>query len=254
MITIPRGININHDPNVDFEPGFYATQELHFLANHLNMPAIAAFHEFDPEGEHKHVNRAAVEPVLSLMWELEELRKHREVPWAGYGAIREAIERYLLWQERCQEIRRRSTRPDSRTITNASMWGWDDMGHAHKYAIDADSGEMTRTEILDSGERRPFKVKLTGTPEAALTASLNEIMPWVSGKKVDVKNDRLIRGSKDKKHGYFECSVCGKREEFLLASRQAESGARARMGRHYKTAKSEPTRHRLLYTKAFRGS
>lgn len=243
---IPRNINIDVDPNEEFEPGMFSTAELHFLLEHLRDPPIAAWHEFDPDKTHKGVQAARLKPFHERLYELEELRRHRELPWAGFDAINESIERFLQWQDRSAEIARRSRG----VFKHPSMFFWDDTGKAHKYATDADSGEMVRTEILNDGTRRSFKVHLTMKPEDVLQASAADLMPWVKSKKDEIKLDALETNTTGRL-GYIRCPICQHTEEFPTASKMAHTQARGRMARHLKRAKEQVNRHRLLYTKAF---
>lgn len=242
-----RNINLDVDPSVTFEPGMFSIPELHFLADHVKDASIVAFHDFDPEGDHKGVMRTRVEPMLDIFQQLEQLRQARSIPWAGFDAIQDAIVRFLDWHARSLEIARRSRQ----TIRNPSMFTWDDTGYPHKYAIDADSGEMVRTEIADDGSRKPFAVRLQLSEADVLHASLKDVLPWVTGKRGEIVADKLTVDTSGK-IGFIECSVCKHREEFAKTSAQQKSAARARMSQHLKRAKVETNRHRLLYTKSFR--
>lgn len=247
---IARNINVDVDPNAEFEPGMFSIPELRFMLDHLNEPPIVAFEDFDPDDKKNlGVMQARVEPFLERMHELDTVRAHKGIEWAGYEAIADAIERFLLWHARTQEIARRSRG----VFVNPSQWEWDDTGRAHKYAINADSGEMVRTEIADDGSRRSFKVRLILSPEDVLASSVTDLMPWVTKAKRTLANnpDKMIETAKGKT-GHFECSVCGHREEFRPASRMERTQALGRMAKHLKQAKSEIDRHRLLYTKAFK--
>ena len=184
-------------------------------------------------------------PAITTFYTLAELHQHRNVPWAGYEAIEDSIIRYLAWQDRSHEIERRGG-PGL-----PSQYVWDDTGHAYRYAIGADSGEMVRTEILDSGDRRPFGVKLTLTAADALKADLSDVAPWIAAGQSAVKADKLewkVIGQS----GNVICPVCGKTESYHAEDRNQQSAARSRMARHLKTAKQEVNRHRILYTKEFK--
>lgn len=240
---IPLNINLDVDPNVDFEPGMFSIPELHFALEHLREPPVASFSDFSVD-TYPGVQRARLEPVLEKIHEFETVRQHRGVEWIGFDAIQDSIERFLQWHDRSEEIRRRSRG----TIVNPSQFHWDDTGARYKYAIGADSAEMVRHEILDSGERKPFKVRMTLKPEDALAASVTDLMPWVMSKKGLLVKD-AIEIQTAKRTGTMRCSVCGHSEEFQSASQQAKAGARGRMVRHLKAAKEEMNRHRILLMK-----
>lgn len=244
--TFARNINLDVDPNEAFEPGMFSIPELNFLSDNMGQPPIAAFHDFDPEGKHKGVMRPRAETMLAILYELEELRKHKGVSWAGFEAIQDSIQRFLAWFYRCQEIRRRGG------PANPSMYFWDDTGMHHKYAIGADSGEMVRTEILDDGTRQPFRVKLQLKAEDAMRESLADIAPWMAPKGSVLKSDKLIHKHVGKQSAVIECPICGFAQNYQSASANSKTGAMARMAKHLKTATEEVNRHRLLYTKEFR--
>lgn len=240
-----NNINLSCDPDT-FEPGMFSTPELHFLLEHLKEPPVAAFHDFDPDGKHRGVFRARAGVALQRFYELTELQTHRGIVWAGYEAITDAIIRFLAWQDRSHEIERRGG------PTNPSMWVWDDTGHPYKYAIGADSAEMVRTEILDTGDRKPFGVKLTQTAADALRRDLSDVAPWI--KRADnatVRADKLEVVTQGQM-GRVICPVCGKTEEFAAGDRGKLANARARMAKHLKTATQEVNRHRILYTKEYK--
>lgn len=245
---IPININLGVDPNEEFEPGMFSPADLHFLLEHMEDAPIAAWHEFDPDDKKtKGVSFARLKPFHERLYELEELRRHREVEWAGFEAIKASIAAFLLWDDRSREIARRSRG----VYKHPSMFVWDDTGKAHKYGIESDSGEMVRTEILDTGERRPFKVKLTMRPEDVLTATLTDVMPWVKAKRAEMAQDKLETGSKGQM-GWIRCPICQHTEEFKSSSPGSKNTARSRMGRHLKRASEQVNRHRLLYSKSFK--
>jgi len=227
-----------------FEPALFSDAELHWLSDHLTTPPISAF--LDPLPP--LVNRAAVEPALTRMYELAELERHRKIAWAGIGAIRDSIERYLLWQERAMEIRRRT----KNRITNPSMFHWDETGKPTKYAIGADSGQLVRSEILDDGSRRPFGVLLTGRPEDVLRQSIADMAPWVKTPQNPALQNDEIRNTEKGPNGLFTCSICDHVVPYKVGSAAVKQMARARMGQHLKRAAVDVNRHRMLYSKTFR--
>lgn len=238
-------INVQADPNT-FEPAMFSLPELRFLSENMKLPPSAAFHNFDPEGKHRGVIRVRAEAALVKFSQLAELEQYRQVPWAGYAAIQESIERYLLWFDRTAEIERRGGPP------NASQFMWDDTGTPHRYAIGSDAGELVRTEILDNGDRRAFGVKLTLAPGDALKADLKDIAPWIKSPVNELTKADKIEFTTIKRQGICRCPICGKTEEFDAADRTKRTAARARMARHLKTATVEVNRHRMLYTREFR--
>lgn len=242
--------NVTVDANV-FEPGLYSVPDLHFLLENIKDPPIVALDKPLPRG----VSKVRMEVTLGRVSELEMLRERRGEAWGflpgdpettGYDAIIDSITRYLAWHDRCAEIKRRGG------PAHPSMWQWDDTGHAAKYAIGSDSGELVRTEILPDGSRRPFAVRLKMTSQDVLSSTLSDVMPWVkSANSEEIRKDELVLTTSDK-IGKYTCTVCTHAEEFQTASQQSKAMARGRMMRHLKSSKVEPNRHRILWSRSSR--
>jgi hypothetical protein len=232
--------------NDTLEPSTLSIPELLFVLDHIGKPPIAALHRPPPAG----VNPAEVRSVLGAIYDATELEKHEKVDWAGIGAVREAILRYLAWHERSIEIRRRLRG----SIGHPSMYVWDSDGRAIRGGIGADSG-IVRTEIMADGSRLPFAVNLRWPGGAnPVSEDISDVAPWIrraqmEGAAAKVTDDLQIE--RGKKFGTIGCPVCGKKEEFNPADRATFNAARARMGKHLKTSRTEIARHRLLHTKRF---
>ena len=234
--------NIRTQP-YDFEPAIFNDAELVFLLDHMEEPPVVAFNKGVPAG----VNIKTVQTMLNTLFNLEQLRLHQGQEWAGFGLVKASIERYLQWQERCKEIKRRS----GGRLAHPSMFSYDGAGGFVKYGIESDSG-FVKSEIQPDGSRLPFTVKLL-EEGGQLANLLGEVAPWIGGSltgKPVVFNDEL-KVERKGRYGKFECSICGKAEEFSTASKQAEGLARSRMARHLKIARQDVGRHRALYRKKF---
>lgn len=231
--------NVRVDPN-HFEPSVLNQEELHFLLANLHKPPVAAFHGGVPAG----VNRKVIEKELRRLYDLEQLKLHEGVEWAGFEAIEDSISRYLDWMERTAEIRRRGG------PRHASQYDFDGNGGMFKYAVGADS-DIVRTEILDDGTRREFGVRLLRSGKSILPG-LDEVAPWLRRTKAEAKTDDVVKAHDPKqKHGTLTCSICGKAETYETASRKAYEAARSRIARHLKIAKTEVARHKRLYRRYF---
>lgn len=229
-----------------FEPAVLSNQELAFLLDHLEEPPHAALFKGTPPG----VNPAQIRKTLGQIHDLAQLAVYQQVPWCGFDAIRDSIMRYLGWDERRREIYRLSGGPHAQQgIAHASQYGWDSTGGAFKYAIGADSAEMPRTEILEDGERRPFGVRMLH-PDGEGVTDLSAAAPWIKKIRAAKVTDTLTE-TRTKTAGALTCSICLRAEQFDPRSRNAYSGARARMGKHLKSAKTEVARHRALYREKF---
>ena len=70
-----------------FNPVRYSLEENQFFLKHLGESPVAALQEQVPTG----VNPVAVREVLGEIYELDELEKHRGIPWAGRKAVEKII-------------------------------------------------------------------------------------------------------------------------------------------------------------------
>lgn len=231
-----------------FEPGIFSNEELAFLLDHIKETPTAALHKGVPVG----VNPVAVQNLLTILQTYDQLQKVHGVAWAGFDAVTDSMMRYLAWSERSEEIHRRTGGARSpKSIRFPSQYAWDASGNAFKGGIDADSGELVRTEILDDGSRKPFGVRLI-EPEGRVIPALEEVAPWIrlSGGVRKSPDDKVVEAIIGR-NGTMTCSVCGKAEQFDTKTRSTYMMARTRMGKHLKSARSEVARHRLLYRKTY---
>ena len=230
-----------------FEPATHSQGELLFLLDHLTEAPHVALYKGTPPG----VNPTQIQKTLTVLQELKQLEDAQRVPWAGFEAVRDSIERYIAWHERTREIQRLTSHNPNGTIAHASQWTWDSSGGAFKYGVGADSAEMVRTEILEDGSRRAFTVKLLlegGAPHIDLSSAA----PWISKTAKVLQHDKLVvKAEKGSPTGTITCPVCERAEQYETKSKQAERMARSRMARHLKTAKFEVARHRNLYRTYF---
>jgi hypothetical protein len=224
-----------------FEPAYYSVEELNFLLDHIGESPVVALHGGPPKG----VNVNMIQPTLAKMYELEELREKRQVPWAGTEAIKDSIIRYLGWYERSLEIKRRGG------PRHPSMYGWEDNGKggskAHKFAIGSDS-DVVRSEINANGDMVKFSVNLRRNADEVLLG-LADVAPWISGdpEKPKVVDSIVL----DDVKGFMQCSICGFAKNFNKASHQSRNLARAHVGKHLRQADKDVERHRILYRREF---
>ncbi len=112
-----------------FEPAKFSLQELAFLREHLGESPTVAFHGGLP----KHVNEDAVRPALERFSQLAELEKVKNAPWVGYAPIKDSIDRFIAFQEKCllgQSLG---------DVRHPSQHTWDSQGNSMKAGIGADS-------------------------------------------------------------------------------------------------------------------
>lgn len=232
-----------------FEPAVLSIPELKFLLDHLEEPPHAALHGEIPPG----VNPIQITKTLTEFQHFDQLQKFRGVEWAGFEAIRDSILRFLEWDQRRLGIFEATGGPRGQNaISNASQFAFSEDGSAFKYAISADSAEMTRTEILDDGSRRAFGVPLAQAEGVTGDERLGELAPWIKrSKSANLTSKDSVETNTEGKNGTVRCSICGHTESFKTAERGKFLAARGRMARHLKQAKDDVARHRLLYRKAY---
>jgi len=222
---------------VPFYPATLSNAELEFLLDHLEEPPVAALQGRMPDG----VNPRAIERALTPMYELEQMRLHRNIPWAGFDLVRDVIVRYQEWQRRSVDI---ASQGGPR---HPSMHSWDSQGVMTRSTPGTDNSEMVRHEILDSGERRAlFLPDLRRQVQVAKGPHL----PWVTRETTADAADQIEH---DDTKGLLTCTVCGHVITYATGKgRTAINMARGQMARHLKSTRKEPGRHRALYRKEFR--
>lgn len=221
---------------IPFYPAKLSDAELDFLLEHMEEPPAVVLQGEMPHG----VNPAEIERVLVPMYELEQLRAHRGIAWAGFDKVRDVITRYQEWQKLCLDIKAQGG------PRHPSMYSWDSQGVMTKGTPGTDSAEIVRSEILDSGERRALYIEDLRRP---VDAKRGPGLPWV--KREDKSKDDAVEH--DDVKGLLTCTICGHVESYNVAKgRMAVNMARGRMGRHLKATRKEETRHKALYRREFR--
>jgi hypothetical protein len=210
-----------------FHPAEYNLAELRFLKDSVGKPPAVVFSEALPQG----VDAVSVQKVIQTIYEREELSKHRGIPWAGVGAVRDAITTFL--EQYAQDLvdhRRGAPR-------FKSLHQWDARGGHHRAGIGAD-GKRVQTYIDFDGSRKSFAVDLSeaGGPEAFKPAWLQPEEPLPDGFELDEENGVMI------------CPLCRKSESYNVHSQQSKNMARVRLLKHLKQEREkDPERHRQFY-------
>lgn len=226
-----------------FEPAEFSLEENRFLLEHLGESPIVALDEGTPKG----VNEAAVRPMLTRTFELEDLRRHKGHEWAGLDLLKQKIAKFLRWMETAAEIKRRGG------PAHVSMYGIDGAGKLYKYAIGSDAGIVRSMITGPGGERERFAVDLR-RPKGEVIPSLFDIAPWLKGDPDRIHDDveevwgeeGRVKGTWKSKHGTLRCTICGQTEMFKTDNRSAYNAARARLIKHLRHVNTEIDRHRVL--------
>ncbi len=222
---------------IPFFPAKLSAAEIEYLLEHLEEPPTVALQGDMPDG----VNPVAIEMVLVPMYELEQLRLHRNHEWAGFNSVRDVLVRYQAWDELSRESKAMGG------PRHPSMHSWDTQGIMTKATPGTDSSEIVRTEILDDGTRRPLWIEDLRRP---VRKGAGPRLPWLRNGSALKTEDNVLH---DDVKGLLTCSVCDHTVTYSTArGRTAMNMARGQMARHLKSTKKEPGRHRTLYRKEFR--
>lgn len=213
-------------PTVEvFEPADYSLEELAFMREHLTeSPTVALFGKV-PLG----VNPVTIKRALGRFSELSELERVRKVQWAGYEPIKESIDRFIAFQEKCLEGQKNGEprHPSQKT--------WDSMGNMTDGGIGSDAAEKVRTELLPDGTRKPFGVPLVNVTKKSRM--------WGIKVANQTEPDAITYDN-----GTYTCTICNK----AVASYDTDKGTRARnkaradARSHCMKAKKEQARHRAI--------
>lgn len=213
------------DPGL-FEPADFSLEELAFMRDHLEETPTVALSDGVPKG----VNPLAVRTALGRFTELDELAKVKNRPWCGYEPIRESIERFIAFQDKCLEAQRLGD------LRHPGMYTFDSTGAAHRHGIGADSSEKVRTELMPDGTRVPFAVTLVDGQRRARV--------WGKQAPVNTSLDAIT----DRGDGTFHCSICDKvvTSYEVIKGRRARNKAIKQAREHCRDAKREISRHRAI--------
>ena len=215
-------------PTVElFEPADFAIAELHFMLQHLTETPNVALHGTPPPG----VNPVAIRKTLGRFSELEELKRVKQVPWAGYDPIKDSIQRFIAFQEKCLQGQAQGE------PRHPSQHTWDSTGAMSRGGIGSDSSDKVRSELLPDGTRRSFTVNLTN-----LTKRQRSM--WGPQSAPPVHQDAIMYND----NGTYSCTICQK----VVVSFDIDKGSRARnkaradARKHCLKSTKEQARHRAI--------
>lgn len=222
------------NPNL-FEPADYSIEELTFALKHLRESPNVALHDGVPAG----VNPLAVRTLLGRLYDLEELRTVKGVPWGwsddgqltGFEAIEDSIERFVAWQEKCLEMQKRGG------PRHPSQHNWDSTGAMTHGGIGSDASDKVISEIADDGRRLKFAVMLREDGRKRTVK-----MPWqqppppLGADKIELEN------------GVYTCTICAKPICSFdpTKGRREQNKARKIAVDHVRKSTTEIARHRAL--------
>lgn len=218
------------DEIYQFDPVAYSKFENDFLLDALGKPPVVALRDVRPG-----VNINAVRPILTRVYELEQLKEHEGYTWIGVERLREAIKVWLRENAKWASDHKRN----KRAPRWPSLYSYDSKGRPHKGGIGSDSGRV-RSYFDTSGNRLPFAVDLVSDDRPEWSApGFTEAPDAKSLLTVDADKNRI------------ECGICNHAESFKPASRASYNAARARMSKHLRRATEEREAHMELHTNEF---
>jgi len=212
-----------------FDPVLLSVEENQFLIDHAGEAPQVALHHGVP----RNVNANAVRPVLQVIYDLEELKRHRGQEWVGVEAVKAAAKVYLREYEKELDLRRRGA------PTHPTMYLWDAKGKAHRGGVGSDAGHV-RTYFDENGDRKRYAIELIGDAAPTFKA------PWT--KAAEPLPQDVIE---DQEKGFFRCPLCEFTVNYDAGVQTQRNIARAKMATHLKSSKKDPDRHRELHGVVF---
>lgn len=213
----------------EFDPVLFSHEECAWLLDNIDKPPVVALRD-----RREGVNPNAVKPLLERLQELEDLRKHENIAWAGFEPLKDAIRTYLNEDAKWLNDKKRS----KRAPRFPSLYSFDGKGRAHLGGPGSDAGRV-RTYFKPDGSRVPFAVPLIPDYRPDWQAPGHTEQP-TAGLVIDDDKQRI------------EC-FCGHTESFKSGSRSSKAAARARISKHLRKATEEVDRHREIHTNEFGG-
>lgn len=221
-----------------FDPVLLSNSENAFLLEHLGEAPIVATKAIPPG-----VNAKAVTPIISRVYELEQLKQHDGSDWVGVDALKDKIQIWLKQNEKWKSDSKRSRRAPRWP----SLFSFDGRGRAHLAGPGSDSGRV-RTYFGAAGERIPFAIELIP----------DNTMEWTPPTMQEAQGDSRV--VVDEQNHRIECRIkvgdglCGHTETYKTASRSSYQAARARMSKHLRRSTEEKEAHLEAYTNEYGGN
>lgn len=217
-----------------FDPVLYSIKENEFLLTCLGKPPVVVMREV-PTG----VNPAAIKPIVTRVYELEQLKTHEGATWVGLGLIKEKIQAYLEQNAKWAADKRKS----KKAPRWPSMYSYDAKGRPHLGGPGSDSGHV-RTYFDAQGNRVAFEINLED----------NSLDGWVAptlGSEITTDQTAGLFVNAEKNR--LECGVkgCGHTEAYKNESRSSFNAARARMSKHLRKADNSKEIHLEVYSNEF---
>jgi hypothetical protein len=229
---------------IRFEPTSYSIEELQFLLTNIEEPPVV-IREMStmPNG----VVRKQVFDLITQCFDLDQLWRSRDIPWAGYERIKYQIARTLSWYTTCAELKRRGG------PVHPSMHTWDGNRYTPR-GIGSDSSQVT-TEILANGSRQKLGLDLNSPSGDVGGPDLIGAAPWLgtAGEVPDLMTSTpstfIVKENPAAGTGNIICPICEKSESYTLSAVNSKNGARARMMKHCKQMKMQKDAHLILHSR-----
>jgi hypothetical protein len=222
---------MNIDKNI-FDPSLLSFPDCDFLLKHAGEPPIVALRELT-----ERENKVTISQWLERFYELEELEKNRQVPWAGVEAIKAAINVYLKERAKWAQDEKYGA------PKHPSMYAFDARGNGHLGAPGSDSSRV-KTYFDAEGKRLPFALNIVDSSNTGTWKP-----SWVKPQtKASIMQLREVA-----EENCWKCGVpgCGHTETYKPDSRASRAAARARMSKHLRNSVNETEAHLELHTLEF---
>lgn len=219
-----------------FEPALYSLEANKFITEHAGEAPELAFISGIPNG----MAQADIYPIIDKVYRLKQQEQHvAGFRWCGVDAIKSAAERFLKEYGKWSEARKRGG------PAYPTLFAWDGMGRGHLHGVGSDSG-FARTYFDEQGNRHQLGVDLIPLGDEAY------IPEWVKPTVVSAPVNTDLED--DEENGLIRCPICQFTQTYEQGSQARRNMARARVGRHLRTAKKHVEEHRQLYSFVFGGS
>lgn len=219
-----------------FEPAMYPLEANKFLVEHAGEPPEVAFSQGVPEG----MAQADIYPIIDKVYRLSQMGKHDPTfKWCGVEEIKKAASIYLREHGKWSEAKKRGG------PAYPSLYAWDGLGRGHQHGVGSDAG-FVQTYFDAQGNRLKLGVDLIPVGDEAYVPEWVKPTVVAAPSHLDLEDDEV--------EGVIKCPICQFTQIYDVGSQSRRNMARARVGRHLRTAKKHIEEHRQLYSFVFGGS
>jgi len=218
-----------------YEPALLSLEANKFLMEHAGEAPEMAFISGLPSG----MAQADIYPMIDKIYRLRQQEIHTGFKWCGVEEVKRAAGVYLREYGKWSEARKRGG------PAYPTLFAWDGMGRGHLHGVGSDSG-FVQTYFDSEGNRHRLGVDLIPIGDEAY------VPEWVKPTVVAAPEHTDLE--EDEENGLIRCPICQFTQTYQEGSQAKKNMARARVGRHLRTAKKHVEEHRQLYSFVFGGA